>query len=572
MVKKGLYLLSVLLMFSCALSVGVMAEEKSGTGQGLVNLESIQINGGDSQNLATSETIDTEMIKTTAVAGDYTYSDYEEGSVGITKYTGSAAKVTIPAEINGEPVLWISDYAFRGCNSVVEVVIPNGVETIYGDAFMNCANLSKIYFPKSIKNIYGNPVSDCDKLTEIQVDPANTSFKVINGLLLNRSGDTLVACPSGKTSVTIPEGVTSIGLSAFKGCDKLQTIQLPETLQTIAPFAFRNCSGISNVTIPDNTTTIKTGAFVYCDKLENISFGKSLTQIQDIAFADCDSLKEVAFPGNLTAISGWDVFARCPQLSKVVIPETMTEIRSNMFSGSPLVNIYGKTNSYAQTYANSYSIPFISLGLLSVESFTTDLASGQKINTSIKLTAAGAEGKSPYQYKFSYQLNGIETTLQNFGTVNSATFTPAVAGDYTLVVEVKDADDNIATKSKTMHITDGTTTEPAFLSFIGKDPSGVYYQYRVEDFNNAYLAYQFKPELPAAKMYQQFLNDQCKIVALEDAAKGYLDYQAAGSASLLAQIKKQPFDILVYFASDAAKPLAETVTNIKIVDKNGNIN
>ena len=301
-------------------------------------------------------------------------------------------------------------------------------------------------------------------------------------MLLNRSGDTLVACPAGKTSVVIPEGVTTIGISAFKGCDKLQSIQLPATLKTIASYAFRNCSSMPNITIPDNTTSIGHGAFVYCDKLENVSFGQGVTQISSLAFADCKSLKEVAFPANLTSLQEWDTFARCPQLAKVVIPETVKKIEYSNFSGSPLVKIYGKTNSFAQTYANSYSIPFVSLGIV--------------------------EG----------------------------------------------------------------TTEPALRSFIGKDLSGNYYKYQADDFNNAYLAYQYNPELTAAKMYQQFLNGKCKIIALEDAAKGYLDYDAAGSASLLAQINNQPFDLLAYFASADAKLLQETITNIKIVDKDGNTN
>lgn len=574
-VKKGLYLLAAVLLFSCALSAGVLAEEKSGTGQGLINLESIQLNGG-SEDLATIEAVDAEMIKTTAVAGDYEYYSYPKGGVEITKYTGSGEKVTIPDVINGETVLWISGYAFSGCNNIVEIIIPNGVETVYGGAFTNCANLTKISLPKSLKyrKTDGNPISDCDKLTEIQIDPANTNFKVVNGLLLNYSGDALVGCPSWKTSVNIPEGVTNIGRSAFLGCDKLQTIQLPSTLQTIAQFAFKNCSGITNITIPDNTTRIGIGAFVYCDKLENVSFGKRLTEINSFAFADCIGLKEVTLPASLTSINeeGLGVFSRCPQLAKVVIPETMTVIQKEIFTDSPLVNIYGKTNSYAQTYASRFNIPFIPLDLLSVESFTTDMPSGQKINTSIKLTAVGTEGKTPYQYKFSYQLNGTDTTLQDFGSVNTATFTPTVAGDYTLIVEVKDAAGNTETKSKAMHITDGTTAEAAFLSFIGKDSSGDFYKYPVEDINNAYLAYQIKPELAAAKMYQQFLNSKCGIVALEDAAKGYLDYNAAANASLLAQMKGESFDVLVYFARDDAKLFEEIITDLKNVDKEGNVN
>ncbi|OXS25248.1 MAG: hypothetical protein BI182_05825 [Acetobacterium sp. MES1] len=58
---------------------------------------------------------------------------------------------------------------------------------------------------------------------------------------------------------------------------------------------------------------------------------------------------------------------------------------------------------------------------------------------------------------------------------------------------------------------------------------------------------------------------------MEDAAKGYLDYGAAANACLLAQMKKETFDLMAYFTSDDAKLLKETVTNIKTVDKDGNV-
>lgn len=46
MLKKGLCILSVLLMLGCVMSISVMAEEKA-VGEGLVNLDSIQLNGDD---------------------------------------------------------------------------------------------------------------------------------------------------------------------------------------------------------------------------------------------------------------------------------------------------------------------------------------------------------------------------------------------------------------------------------------------------------------------------------------------------------------------------------------------
>ena len=110
-----------------------------------------------------------------------------------------------------------------------------------------------------------------------------------------------------------------------------------------------------------------------------------------------------------------------------------------------------------------------------------------------------------------------------------------------------------------------------FTAFLGQDPAGNYYEYSAVDFNNAYLAYQINPGLASAKMYQQFLDSECKIVALKDGTKGYMDYNAAATASLMAQMKGKTFDINVYFGSSDAKRYEETVENVRTVDKNGNV-
>lgn len=110
-----------------------------------------------------------------------------------------------------------------------------------------------------------------------------------------------------------------------------------------------------------------------------------------------------------------------------------------------------------------------------------------------------------------------------------------------------------------------------FTAFLGQDPAGNYYEYKVMDFNNSYLAYQINPTLSSAKMYQQFLDKQCRIMALKDLTKGYMDYNAAATASLKAQLKKETFDINAYFGSSEAKLFSEIVANVKIVDKDGNV-
>lgn len=110
-----------------------------------------------------------------------------------------------------------------------------------------------------------------------------------------------------------------------------------------------------------------------------------------------------------------------------------------------------------------------------------------------------------------------------------------------------------------------------FTAFLGQDPADNYYEYKIADFNTSYLAYQINPTLSSAKMYQQFLDNQCRIMALKDLIKVYMDYNAATTASLKAQLKNEAFDIIAYFGSSEAKTFSEIVANVKIVDKDGNV-
>ncbi|MBC3804053.1 hypothetical protein GH808_06330 [Acetobacterium fimetarium] len=91
------------------------------------------------------------------------------------------------------------------------------------------------------------------------------------------------------------------------------------------------------------------------------------------------------------------------------------------------------------------------------------------------------------------------------------------------------------------------------------------------DFNTSYSAYQIEPTLSSAKMYQNFLDNQCQIMALEDLTKDDMDYNAATTASPKAQMKNEAFDIIAYFGSIEAKTFSEIVENVKIVDKDGHV-
>ncbi len=53
------------------------------------------------------------------------------------------------------------------------------------------------------------------------------------------------------TSVSLPQTIREIGMSAFEGCEKISVITIPESVETIKPYAFKGTS-ITTINIPGN--------------------------------------------------------------------------------------------------------------------------------------------------------------------------------------------------------------------------------------------------------------------------------------------------------------------------------
>ena len=83
----------------------------------------------------------------------------------------------------------IGDYAFEGCENLINITIPDSVTSIMG-AFKGCSSLINITIPNSVTSIGGSAFECCSSLT----------------------------------SITIPDSVTSIGDDAFYKCDSLSVL------------------------------------------------------------------------------------------------------------------------------------------------------------------------------------------------------------------------------------------------------------------------------------------------------------------------------------------------------------
>ncbi|MBQ7346592.1 MAG: leucine-rich repeat domain-containing protein [Clostridia bacterium] len=88
------------------------------------------------------------------------------GAVTITSYIGSDKAVTIPATVEGCPVVAIGDRAFMDNANLTSVTIPDGVTSIGWFAFSGCVSLENVSIPATVQSISYGAFQNCnDTLT-----------------------------------------------------------------------------------------------------------------------------------------------------------------------------------------------------------------------------------------------------------------------------------------------------------------------------------------------------------------------------------------------------------------------
>lgn len=211
---------------------------------------------------------------------DYTISTYGNGTCVITDYTGNANMLYVADKVGGYSVTSIGHWAFRDCDSLTSITLPDGVTSIGSYAFCNCDSLKKITLPKGLAVIGSHAFSDCDSLENI----------------------------------TVPHNVASIGSYAFRDCDTLTDVILPESVITIESHAFSHCDSLTKIILPNSITTIGDYAFCMCRLLTSMTIPDGVTVIGDKAFYVCDSLTSITIPKSVTTIGG-KAFQYCPNLT-----------------------------------------------------------------------------------------------------------------------------------------------------------------------------------------------------------------------------------------------------------------
>lgn len=153
--------------------------------------------------------------------------------------------------------------AFRGCDSLKKIKIPNSITNIGVYAFAHCTSLRSIRIPCSVVAIGGNPFCGC----HADLYNESKSFVYEDNVLFDKDKTTLISYRAKRMSYTIPDSVTCIGKYAFGGCASLKSITILNSVTSIGEGAFIDCNSLASINIPESVTSIEVGAFYGCDSL-----------------------------------------------------------------------------------------------------------------------------------------------------------------------------------------------------------------------------------------------------------------------------------------------------------------
>jgi hypothetical protein len=223
---------------------------------------------------------------------DFHFYDFQYGLISnlITKDENGYFSRTLDYSIVVEDGVLLSVTSMCNSEESINIVIPDGVESIHPFAFQGAQKIKTLYFPESLTEINDEVVSQMMSLVSLEainVSENNPVFTSIDGILFSKDGTQLIYYPQNKPGINyiVPDGVLYLYDSSFRGSNNLITVNLPEGLLEIGNYAF-SVSSISEIAIPDSVLKIGRSAFSCCPNLTTIGISEysSLKYIGDDAF------------------------------------------------------------------------------------------------------------------------------------------------------------------------------------------------------------------------------------------------------------------------------------------------
>lgn len=276
---------------------------------------------GDYSNQYQGNNVSGDIVIPEYIRDDYGIYEYQVVGIGSKSFGGCSGLTSISLP---NSITYIGESAFFECG-LLEINIPESVTDIHKSAFERCTNLSQVKMPQHLTSISERLFEECSSLRNIEIPESVTSIGVY------------AFSQSGLESIVIPNSVNTIAYNAFANCQNLLTVKLPESITQISFDLFKQCTKLQKIEIPSSVEVIRSESFNGCVSLSEVKIPNTVWKIEHGAFCGCSTLEHIDIPESVTNIE-WSAFGNSG-LRSIVIPSNINFIGDNAFYNDNLMDV-----------------------------------------------------------------------------------------------------------------------------------------------------------------------------------------------------------------------------------------
>ena len=372
-----------------------------------------------------------------------------------------------------EGVKYIHYYAFNDSDTLETVTLPESLISIYNAAFWNCTALKSITIPKNvILESATSTFGDCTVLENLYIDEEHPYYYDVDGIAFAQDDKELVLekYSNGNHWVGTSGQKYDSSTTEFES-EKYLLGQETVVIETQAELPEDDTSNDSDnddyVYDEEELPVDEAEEIVLCeDPIELIYYPEGKTAATYTVPAEVDyircnfpNVKELIIQDGTYAMYGSAL--RSNALETITIPASVKYISSDYDNYPSTLTIKGYTNSYAEVFAKTYNINFVSIGEVDPEDtyyyIRTTVEGGSCIVNPSKAEAVTEGGKLTLTFTpdnsstsaTQYEIESVVIDGVDMGYIKSYTF-ENVTSDHNVVVKLKTISNRIPTGSGSM--------------------------------------------------------------------------------------------------------------------------
>lgn len=303
----------------------------------------------------------------------------------IIAYNGDYSEKTITLPENTVTIMNVFNNSKGKCEKITEIVLPEGLKRIEQSCFSSFSGISELTIPQSVEFIGISAFNSCSGLKKVYYNPSEC---VLNGgiNMLEQSIDGSFRNCDNLSEFVIGDNVRKLPIFMFYSLKALKTVTFSpsSSLKEIGKYAFTK-SGITRIELPETVDTIATYAFYNCPNLVEANIPANV-KWYDRIFQDCSQLAKLNYNAkNMTFTKATTkYFDKCP-IDTLAIGKDVVEIpKEMMYKKSTLKTLTFPSVGCSLTTIGEFAFMGTSIDSINIPSTVTTICDEAFARTKLK--------------------------------------------------------------------------------------------------------------------------------------------------------------------------------------------